>query len=986
MTPKRWGQLEELYQAARALPPSERTALLERADPELRATVAAILAQEGVRQKGDAPQEDGAFLNGPAWEGRESLLKHGAPLQTETSVRIGEQLGPYRIEQKIGQGGMGEVYRARDTRLNRIVAIKVLPSRLADSAESRDRFEREARMIASLNHPHICTLHDVGHHGDMDYLVMEFLEGETLALRLSKGPLPLEQTLQYAIQIADALDKAHRRGMTHRDLKPGNIMITKSGAKLLDFGLAKLKQAVSPVEVQASEVPTAINTITAQGSIVGTLQYMAPEQLEGKETDARTDIFALGTVIYEMATGTKAFDGKSPASIIAKILETDPPPIRSLQPMTPTALDRVVKTSLAKDPDNRLQSVQDLKLELEWMRDTPAEPSTLAGVARRAGWRRALPWALSAAALLLVVFAWVLRTAPNKAVPVESVRFQIAPATKHSLRLTGGLALSADGRQLAFIATGPGDIPSIWIRVLNSLEIRPLHGTESAGSLLFWSPDSRFIAFESGGKLQKIDISGGPAEPICLLSKTGVGGSWNQDGTIIFGQYGGPIMQVSAAGGVAAPLTVLDTPHGDIANVQPYFLPDGRHFLYVRGSNTDGYISVGSLDAKPAQQDSSRLLQASGGAAYAPPSDSGFGQLLFLRGLTLMAQQFDTRNLKISGDPVRVVEEPLAPYWATGAFSVSTNGTLAYWPLGGTDSQLTWFDARGKVLSTVGQLGTYTSVALSPDGARAFVSRIGSGGTALWQLDLSRGTSTRFELDPSVADDLAVWAPDGRSIIFASSRAGEMMDIYKKQLTGSADAEAMFKSSEWKTPRSWSPDGRFLLYVTEGSVTKYKLWLLPLEAGRKPVPFLRSQFEEPDGRFSPDGRWVAYVTNESGRYDVYVRPFSPDQIRQGISSAGGKWLISDNGGSSPMWRQDGKELYYIDLDGKLMEVSLTAGSDFKPGVPRALFQAPPRVSGDSVIAQWAPSPDGKRFLFLVPETQETPPFTVVLNWHAGLKK
>jgi serine/threonine protein kinase/Tol biopolymer transport system component len=984
MTPKRWGQLEELYQAARALPPSERTALLERADPELRATVAAILAQEGVRQKGDAPQEDGAFLNGPAWEGRESLLKHGPPLQTETSVRIGEQLGPYRIEQKIGQGGMGEVYRARDTRLNRIVAIKVLPSRLADSAESRDRFEREARMIASLNHPHICTLHDVGHHGDMDYLVMELLEGETLALRLSKGPLPLEQTLQFAIQIADALDKAHRKGMTHRDLKPGNIMITKSGAKLLDFGLAKLKQTVSPVEVQASEVPTAINTITAQGSIVGTLQYMAPEQLEGKETDARTDIFALGAVIYEMATGAKAFDGNSQASIIAKILETDPPPIRSLQPMTPAALDRVVKTSLAKDPDNRLQSVQDVKLELEWLQDAAAEPSESAA-ARPAGWRRALPWALFVTALVLVVFAWVLRTGANNAFPVEPVRLQIPLPTKPPLRLTGGLALSPDGRQLAFIATGADGIPRISVRALNSLEIRTLWGTEAVGSMVFWSPDSRFIGFDSGGKLQKIDASGGPAETVCNLNLMGVGGSWNKDGTIIFGQYGGPLMQVSSAGGIPTPLTAIDPSHGDVAHVEPYFLPDGRHFLYFRDLGTDGAISVGSLGAKPAQQDYKRIVQANRGVVYAPSSDPGLGYMLFLRGLTLMAQRFDVRLLKISGDPVRVAEEPVTYYWDTGAFSVSANGTLAYWPLGKAASQLTWFDAQGKVLSTVGQLGFYASVTLSPDGTRAFVSRPGKT-LALWQVDLSRGTSTRLELDPSADSDNAVWASDGRSIIFGSLRTGQMMDIYKKQLTGSADAEVLIKSNEWKRPMSWSRDGRFLLYIREGSGTKNKLWVLPLEAGGKPVPFLRTQFEEPDGRFSPDGRWVAYVTNESGRFDVYVRPFSPDAVGQGISSAGGKWLISGNGGSSPMWRQDGKELYYIDLDGKLMEVSLTAGSDFKAGVPRVLFQAPPRVSGDSVIAQWAPSPDGKRFLFLVPEAQETPPFTVVLNWQAGLKK
>jgi eukaryotic-like serine/threonine-protein kinase len=962
MTPERWRQIEELYRRAVDLRGEERAALLAEADPEVRQEVEAMLAQP-----------DGSkLIDWPAWSNEERSAG-------EEALKAGDKLGPYEVVARIGAGGMGEVYQARDTRLNRIVAIKILPARLADNAESRDRFEREARMIASLNHPNICTLHDVGHHGAMDYLVLEFLEGETLASRLIKGPLPLEQTLQFAVQIAGALDKAHRRGMTHRDLKPGNIMLTKSGAKLLDFGLAKLKQGASAPGASLSRLATATNSITSQGSIVGTLQYMAPEQLEGRDTDARTDIFALGAVIYEMATGRKAFEGQSQASIIGKILEVDPPPIRSLQPMTPAALDRVVRTCLAKDPDNRFQSAQDVKLELEWMRDAAAEPAELAGVPPRAAWRRTLPWALfSATAVVLAVFAWMYEAGLRNAVPAEPVRLQIPLPTKPPLRLTGGLALSPDGRQLAFIATSADGIPRIWIRALNSLEIRPLRGTESVGSMLFWSPDSRFIAFDSVGKLQKIDVSGGPAETLCSLNLMGVGGSWNKDGTIIFGQYGGPLMRVSAAGGRATPLTVLDPSHGDVAHTEPYFLPDGRHFVYYRDLGTDGAISAGSLDAKPEQQDYKRLVQASLGVAYAPSSDPGFGQMLFLRGLTLMAQRFDARHLKISGDPVRVAEEPVAPYWDTGAFSVSANGTLAYWSPGTVESQLTWFDAQGKALSSVGQPGPYAAVALSPDGTRAFVSRAGPDlSTALWQFDLSRGTSTRFELDPSAVESNPIWAPDERSIIYGSVQAGQMMDIYRKQLTGPADAEAVIKSNEWKRPRSWSADGRFLLYVIEGSGTNNKLWVLPLEAGGKPVPFLRTQFEEPDGRFSPDGRWVAYVTNESGRYEVYVRSFSPGPPP---SAGGDKRLISENGGSSPMWRQDGKELYYIDLDGKLMAVSLTAGSDFQAGVPRVLFQTPPRAPG------WAPSPDGKRFLFLVPETQESAPFTVVLNWQAGLKK
>jgi Tol biopolymer transport system component len=967
MAPERWRKIEQLYLAAVDLSGEERANLLAQASPDVREKVEGMLAQPSGSK----------LIDLPAWANEPDLGREMEPL---VALKTGAKLGPYEILGRIGAGGMGEVYQARDTRLNRIVAIKILPSHLADSAESRDRFEREARMIASFNHPHICTLHDVGHHGTTDYLVMEFLEGETLASRLSKGPLPLEQTLQYAIQIADALDKAHRKGMTHRDLKPGNIMLTKSGAKLLDFGLAKLKQGVPAPGVLHSRLSTAENSITARGAIVGTLQYMAPEQLEGRDTDARTDIFALGAVIYEMATGKRAFEGKSQASIIAKILEIDPPPISSLQSMTPLALDRVVTTCLAKDADHRLQSVQDLKLELEWIRDAVAEPLALAVAPPPAGWRRALPWALfGATALVLVLFAWMYEAGIRKAIPAEPVRLQIPMPAKAPLRLTGGLALSPDGRWLAFIATGAGGVSRIWIRALNSLEIRPLPGTESVGTMLFWSPDSRFIAFDSGGKLLKTDIAGGPAETVCGLNLMGIGGSWNNDGVIIFGQFGGPIMWVSAAGGVAAPLTVLDASHGDVAHTEPYFLPDGRHFLYYRDLGSDGAISVGSLDAKPEQQDYNKLIQATLGVAYVPSSDPGLGQMLFTRKQTLMTQPFDTRHLKISGDPVRVMEDPVASYWDTGAFSVSANGTLAYWSPGNVESQLTWFDAQGKVLSTVGQPGPFGSLALSPDGTHAIVSQFASDlSQSLWLLDISRGTATRFDLNPSEAES-AVWAPDGRRIIFGSIRAGQMNDLYHMNLNGAANAVAVIKSNEAKAPLSWSPDGRFLLYNSVGGGTKNDLWVLPLEADRKPVPFLRTEFDEPDGRFSPDGRRVAYVSDESGRYEVYVRSFSPGPPP---SPGEGKWLISNNGGHNPMWRQDGKELYYIDLDGKLMVVSLSAGSEFEAGVPKTLFQALPR--GD--FAAWAPSPDGKRFLFQIPETQEAAPFTVVLNWQAGMKK
>jgi len=972
VTPERWQEVKKVLAAALEKAPSERAAYLDRACADLsmrREVESLILAHE---------RGDSAFLEGAVAEsGSGDFLKSGA------------RLGSYEILARIGAGGMGEVYRARDTRLNRIVAIKILPPHLAGSFESRDRFEREARTIGNLNHPHICTLYDVGHQGDVDYLVMEFIEGETLSSRLLKGPLPLDQMLTYAIQIADALDKAHRKGVTHRDLKPGNIMLTKTGAKLLDFGLAKLKQAASPAGVPLSQLPTVQDPITAQGAIVGTLQYMAPEQLEGKETDARTDIFAFGAVVYEMATGKRAFDGKSNASTIAKILEVDPPPISSLQPMTPATLDRLVKACLAKDPDNRLQSAQDAKLDLQWIRDAAGEPAASLIPARVPGWRRMLPWSAAGVAIAAAVALVSLWSRHPSSAPSDAVRFQIAIPATPPLRTTGLFALSPDGRQLAFVATSADGVPRIWTRSLNSLEMQPLAGTESVGTLLFWSPDSRFIAFDAGGTLQKIDVAGGSPVAVCALDKTGVGGAWNGDGVILFGQFGGVVMQVSAAGGAPVPLTALDASHGDIAHVDPSFLPDGRHFLYYRDAGTTGYISVGSLDAKPAQQDPRRLVEANSAALYVSSSSTDSGNLLFVsrNGSTLTAQPFDARRLATSGDPTRVVEHSLGLFLDAGTFSVSTNGTLVYQSVGAVKSQPAWFDAQGKLLSKVSDPGLYGGLALSPDGARALVSRssLPDQHGSLWLLDTSRGTSTRLDLDPSTENRTGAWSADGRNIIFGSSRQGTMMDIYEKPTSGAADIESLVASDEWKVPSSVSPDGRFLLYDSTGPGTKDDLWVLPLGGRQKPVPFLRTPFEEVGARFSPDGRWVAYQSDESGRFEVYVRPFSPDAPEEAASGSGDKFLVSTNGGSSPFWRQDGKELYYLDSDRKVMAVGVTTRPAFRTGVPKFLFQSPLQFD-QTEETFWSPSPDGKRFLFLVPEMQGQTPFTVVLNWQSALKK
>jgi len=920
MNSKRFEQIEHLYHAALPLKAEERSALLGQADPELRREVEALLQQESA----------GGIFDYRAVD----LLTDSTQIQ----VMAGSRLGPYRIEALLGQGGMGQVFRATDTRLGREVAIKVSQERFTD------RFEREARAIAALNHPNICTLHDVG----PNYLVMELVEGDTLAARLKRGKLSIEQTIQYGAQIASALSAAHAKGIVHRDLKPGNVMVTKAGVKVLDFGLAKSTQD---------------ETLTVANAVMGTPAYMAPEQREGKACDARTDIYALGLVLSEMATGTRARQADS----------------------LPEKLAHVMDRCLAQDPEDRWQSARDVWSELEWA----SRPDiALGGAAPAAPWRRALPWALfGVTALGFVAFAWLHETGLKNAVPALPVRLQIALPQKTPLRLTGALALSPDGRQLAFVASAADGVPRIYLRAMDSLEMRPLPGTESVGSLLFWKPDGRFIAFDSGGKLRKIDVSGGPAETVCSLNLTGVGGSWNADGDILFGQFGGPIARVSAAGGDATAVTVLDGPHGDVAHTEPQFLPDGRHFIYTRDRSSDIAISAGSLDVKPENQDSRRLVQASLGGAYAPSSDPDFGQMLFLRGRTLMALPFDALHIKTSGDPARVLEEPLAEYWDTGSFSASANGTLVYSSPGNGETQLTWFDAQGNVQGKVGSPAPYASVALSPDGTRALVSRFDADlNLSPWMVDMSRGTSARFELGAPADTESAVWAPDERSIVFSSARPGQMEDIYEKQMGEAGDSQELVRSNEAKRVLSWSPDRRFLLYLSIGGKTRSKLWVLPLQGDRKPLPLLWTEFDELDGRFSPDGRWVAYVSNESGRYEVYVRAFPPDPLPQGISNTSVKWPISDNGGSSPMWRQDGKELYYIDRDGKLIAVTISAGPAFQSGVPKVLFQTPTKGAQKAGFTRWAPSPDGKRFLFLVPEKQEAATLTVILNWQAGLKK
>jgi Tol biopolymer transport system component/predicted Ser/Thr protein kinase len=864
-------------------------------------------------------------------------------------LSVGDKLGPYEVLAPIGAGGMGEVYRARDPRLNRDIAIKI------SAAHFSERFEREAKAIAALNHPNICSLYDVG----PDYLVMEYVDGKPL-----KGPVPLNEALALAGQILDALDAAHRKGITHRDLKPGNILVNKNGIKVLDFGLAKIENATG-VDGATKTMP-----LTGEGSILGTLQYMSPEQVEGKEADARSDIFAFGLVLYELITGKRAFEASTQTSLIAAILKDQPRPVSELQPVTPKALDRVVQTCLEKDPDRRWQSAREVKHALEWI---SLEAPTPAPAKRQWLWRGVA----AALAVIAAATAWALW--PKPPAPVKSTRFQVPLPENEDYGLW--MAFSPDGRKLAFTTSGPQR--GVWIRDLEALETRHLAGTENALAL-FWSPDSRFLAFGGGGALKKIDVSGGPPQTLCEAGGVGMG-SWSRDGVIIFGASAqGPLRRVSASGGVATDLTVLNRQRGEAFHSSPIFLADGRHFLYFLGGSPDvNGIYVGSLDAKPEEQKRERLLATRFSVGYTPLQDSAGGRLFFMRDTTLMAQPFDAKKLQLTGEPIAVAEQ-LGTSGFHGFFSVSPSGALAYRT--GSQAagfQLTWFDRQGKAQGTFGDLRPDQGVALSADGARAAVrDAFTTAPGDIWTLDFARGVRTRLTFRQTGGSS-PIWSSDGSRIAFA---AGNTMDtLYEKSSSGAGDEKELYKKpGEIKFPSSWSHDGRFLLYYTTNvPQTGQDLWVLPLEGDRKPALLLGTQFNEREGSFSPDMRWIAYTSNESGRPEVYVRPFLASGPTGAPSLGEGKWQVSKDGGTLAKWRAGGKELIFRAPNGMPMAVDVNAtGAAFQAGVPKQPFALPPNV-GD-----WDVTADGKRFLAAVPPGQQATqtPITVVLNWQAALQK
>ncbi len=868
------------------------------------------------------------------------------------------RLGPYEIVAPLGAGGMGEVFRARDTRLDRTVAIKICTGHFTE------RFEREARAISSLNHPHICALYDIGREGTVEFLVMEYLEGESLEARLRKGPIPIEEALQIAIQIAGALDAAHRRGMVHRDLKPGNVMLTRGGAKLLDFGLAKMNEASGPSGTELTQL-TAAQPITVQGTIMGTLQYMSPEQLEGKEADARSDIFSFGAMLYEMITGRKGFAGSSQATLIAAVMMTAPPPVSTLQPMASPALDRLVRTCLAKSPDDRWQNAGDLSRELEWIAETGSEAGVPAPVAAK---RRSREMWLAAgvpAVLLLASLVWIAIHLRNEPAPPAMVQFQIPVPDKLSFFWYQLPAVSPDGQRIAFTAAANGtEGDKLFVRPLNAASATEIPTPGVSVGFPFWSPDGKQIAFSSAGTLQRVDLSGGPPVTICNDCNARNGGTWNRDEVILSTNTAGLLYRVSAAGGDARPLRPLA--QGETAQDAPQFLPDGRHYLYLSIGNPPNQqgIYAASLDSN----DRTFIVATNTNAAYLLS-----GQLLFTRGSTLMAQPFDIGSLKLSGEPRPVADHiELGPTTTTASFAASPSGTLV-WRHSRPNalSSLQWLDRTGRKLGVVGEVGDYSNPALSPDDNKLAVC-IGDPQARtrdIWVFDLKRGTSTRLTFDP--ADDIdPIWSPDGTRIAFTSDRSGQR-SIYWKPADGSQREELLLAGGDQQANvQDWSRDGKYLIY--NGS----HLNVLSL-ADRKPVPFLNESFATQQGQFSPNGRWIAYRSTESGRPEVYVEGFDLDPAKPR-----GKWQISAAGGELPRWSRDGKELFYHYGTGYFAVDVKTDGPSFEAGIPKPLFEAHTVGTTGSSGSPYVVTSDGKRFLVLA-ATDDKPlssPIDVVVNW------
>jgi len=908
------------------------------------------------------------------------------------ALTSGTKLGPYEIQSPLGAGGMGEVYRARDTRLDRTVAVKILPAHLSDNPEARQRFEREAKTISALNHPHICVLHDIGNEDGTAYLVMEFVQGETLESRLQKGPLPLKQALEAGVQICDALEKAHRAGIVHRDLKPGNIMLTPSGVKLLDFGLAKPTAILSSrVSSQANLTPSTPtmnlsgltakpDPLTQQGSIVGTFQFMAPEVLQGQEADARSDIFSFGCVLYEMITGKRAFEGKSQISVASAILEREPEAVTKLLPAAPPALDNVLQGCLAKEPEGRWQNAADVGRQLRWIASggsSVSPPPEILLLPRKNPWLERAAWALLAA-VLLGGFLWM---ALRPRTPEPTIRSYLPPPESTGFEFTGDYsgppAISRDGSTIVFSARTAKDRAALWVQPLNELAAKKLDGTDGA-SFPFWSPDGKYIGFFSDGKLRKIPAAGGPVT-VLADAPNARGAAWAPDNVIIYEpNYRDSIWRVSANGGTPERLTKFE---GDKHTTHrwPRILPDGQHFFFFatnHSGNSEQGIYFGSL----ADGKFHHVVDTDSQGEYAN------GYLLYHLQSQLVAQQFDLKSGKVFGDPLMVANfvEYDGGTWHT-TFTVSQNGLLIYEP--GTKAlgmNLAFVDRTGKNLGTAGDRDFYKgSGVFSPDGKKLAVS-MGDPQADIWIFDLERGTHTRLtfggatHLEPS-------WSADGQRVVYVKQTGTTLIagtTLCARLANGSGQEEIVMHNDpngEARTLLSpqWSPDGKYLLHL-EQSGPDANLFALPLQGNAKPIPLVTPQTPQAkvvQFRLSPDGHWLAYSSTESGREEIYVTQFP---------SGTGRWQVSPSGGTFPTWRADGKEMFFIGLDGSLHSASVSSkGEEFAVDSVTTMF---PYVLSAPLGNPYDPSPDGRRFIFnALPEGAPTP-LVLVTNWAGDLKK
>ncbi len=888
---------------------------------------------------------------------------------------IGTTVAHYKILEKLGEGGMGVVYKAQDTKLDRLVALKFLPSHLAASVQDKTRFIQEAKAASALNHPNVCTIHDIQEHDGQMFIVMEFVDGQTL--REKQNNLSFKQAVDISIQIADGLATAHEKGIVHRDIKPENIMVRKDGiAQIMDFGLAKLKGAAG------------VSRLTRQGSTVGTAGYMSPEQVQGQDADHRSDIFSLGILLYELLTGQLPFRGVHETALAYEIVNVDPAPMSSVKPDIDPNLDAIVLECLAKEPDERTQSAKQVSVDLKRYRRESSRsrvsritaappvyrPSQFSGEqaaapiqpAKKAG---LLPWIIAAVffiGMMVLAFLYLRQSSAE----VSVFRFTLTPPENEGFASQMPV-ISPDGQRVAFVVRDSSAGTLIWVRPLSSLVATPLTGTAEA-LYPFWSPDSRSLGFFQNGKLKKIEATGGPAQTLCDAPQ-GRGGTWNNAGVIVFSpSFATALQQVSQAGGTPTELTSLDTARKENSHRWPAFLPGGRQFVYFGQSTTEenNAVFLGSLDSK----DRTLLLSVTSNCVYAPP-----GYLLFVRERSLMAQQFNAEKGELIGDAFPIAEDVgFDQSRNSGLFSASSNGVLAYGLGTGSSGnrQLAWFDRTGKRLNNVGTPGILFDFALSPDEKRVAFRRADTQtrNEDLWMLDLLRGTESRFTFRPTRDDD-PVWSPNGGTILFDSNPEG-VSNLHQKVASGAGSEELLLKSTSADYPADWSADGRHILFGREDPKTGSDLWILPLTGDKKPFPFANTEATEFTGQFSPDARWVVYSSDESGKFEVYVQAFP---------STSGKWQVSIGGGAAPTWSKDGKEIFYLAPDKRLMAVDVkTVGGSLEQGIPKPLFATD--VDQYSLPNRYDASKDGKRFLVNNGvETTGTKPIAIVLNWTADIK-